>query len=233
MRCRSGRRATCSIIFMRYLPFPRTRSSPPRGYSTLAFGASGVDHVCGDDLHTAAHNEFPLHAVRAAAPRKLLNMSVQALQACGMMLSIASPARAFLPALPSASVVRHASASAPTLRHHLTGNGVARRADTCPRGPRRSLVSLFAAADGAKDAAMATVQAAEEALNKAAEDAGHSSAGAGEVQAAVAAARAAARNAMESLRRAEEGRDRGQGEFTPREVRWAVDVPSLLCVHWL
>lgn len=147
-----------------------------------------------------------------------------------MMMFIASPARAFLPAFSSASVVRHASASAPALRHQLIGNA-ARRWDTGPQAPRRSLASMFAAADGAKDAAMATVQAAEEALNKAAEDAGRSAAGAGEVQAAVAAARAAARNAMESLRRAEGGRDGGEGEFTPREVSWAAGVrPPLLRV---
>lgn len=139
------------------------------------------------------------------------------------MTILASPTKAFLPALWSSSAVRrvHLASSAPvssTLRHHLKSK-VARQTNTPQTSSRRSLVSLFAATDGAKDAAMAAVQAAEEALNRAAEEAG-APAVAGEVQVTVAAARAAARNAMESLRRDEMGLsgEGGRDVLTPRQV---------------
>lgn len=127
-----------------------------------------------------------------------------------MVMFLASPSKAFLPALSSApAVIRHnmrlatstsASASISTrcsLHHNNTSNNVARQLN---KASRRSLTYLLGTTDSAKDAAMAAVQAAEEALNRAAEDAG-AAGGAGEVQDTVAAARAAARNAMESLRR--------------------------------
>lgn len=126
------------------------------------------------------------------------------------MTMLASPAKAFLQTHWSTSAIRrvHLAASSPasTPRHHPR-NYVARQTSITPRTARRSLVSLCAGTDGAKDAAMAAVQAAEEALSKAAEEAGMSgmAPGAGQVQLTVAAARAAARNAMESLRRDEPG----------------------------
>lgn len=153
------------------------------------------------------------------------------------MTILASPAKAFLPTLCSTSAIRRlqwtSSASSPssTLRHHyhLTNNVnvvCARQAGRPQRTSRRSrsLVSLFAATDRAKDAAIAAVEAAEEALNRAAEEAG-AAAGAREVQVTVAAARAAARNAMESLRRDERGLsgEGGRDVLTPRQVS---------CVGW-
>lgn len=113
------------------------------------------------------------------------------------MAFLISPSTAFLPAISSASIVRHirrtASASSISASH--------RKREAAITASQRSLVSLSAAgSDGAKDAAVRAVQAADEALNKAARDAG-SAASRDEVQATVAAARAAARSAMESLRR--------------------------------
>ncbi|CAM9184177.1 unnamed protein product [Pylaiella littoralis] len=138
----------------------------------------------------------------------------KALQACLLMMTfLASPSKAFLPALSSASaVVRHnlrlaTSTSTSTSTRYSPrndSNDVARQPN---KASWRSLASLYATTDGAKDAAMAAVQAAEEALDRAAEDAGAAAAGgdAREVQDTVAAARAAARNAMESLRRDSRG----------------------------
>lgn len=153
---------------------------------------------------------------------KSILFPLQVLNACAVMAVLASPARAFLPTLRSTSATRRvqltASAPASTLRRHPK-SGFARPTNRTLRISRRSLVSLCAAADGAKDAAMVAVQAAEEALNRAAEEAG-AAAGAAEVQATVAAARAAARNAMESLRGDDRGLSGGGGRdgFKPRQV---------------
>ncbi|CAM9884756.1 unnamed protein product, partial [Scytosiphon promiscuus] len=137
----------------------------------------------------------------------------KAFQAGVMMALLASPSKAFLPALSSVSVARHVrlttwtalpltrSASRRYLAHET---GALHRSNNPARASRRALGSLSAATDGAKDAAMAAVQAAEEALDQAARDAG-SAVDASEVQATVAAARAAARNAMESLRIGRDG----------------------------